>query len=201
MVSRYDCLKLLASWLDEYTITVTSRGPNAREWAFLRQNGANFHSLNLGMCLSFALGLTFAYPKRKIIALDSDGSLLLDTSSLVTVASVNPVNLLAIVFDNQSYASMGPTATAGTADLEIIAKGAGIQTTGTLRSEDEFRLSVKKSLESEGLSFFVVKAEPGKAQVDVDSRRLHGRAMKEAFVESLLRHPDYPKKLPTRGSI
>jgi len=122
-------------------------------------------------------------------------------SSPLFLELIKPANLLAIVFDNQSYASMGPTATAGTADLEKIAKGAGIQTTGTIHSEDQFKLLVKESLESQGLGFFVVKAEPGKARVDVDSRRLHGRAMKETFVESLLRHPDYPKKLPTRGSM
>ena len=33
-----------------------------------------------------------------MIAIDSDGSLLLDTSSLVTLADVNPPNLLALVF-------------------------------------------------------------------------------------------------------
>lgn len=194
MVNRFDCLTLLASWLDEYAITVTARGPNAREWAYLRPKGANFHSLNLGMCLSFALGLSLAYPKRKVVALDSDGSLLLDTSSLVTLAAVKPRNLLALVMDNQSYANMGPTATATHADLEAIAKGAGILLTGTIRSENEFKLAVQKSLADGGLSFFVVKVKPGKARLEVDSRRLHGRAMKETFVENLLRHPDYPKR-------
>ncbi len=195
MVNRYDCLTLLASWLDEHAITVTARGPNAREWAYLRPKGANFHSLNLGMCLSFALGLSLAYPKRKVVAIDSDGSLLLDTSSLVTVAGVNPPNLLALVMDNQSYADMGPTATATHADLEAIAKGAGIPVTGTIRTEDEFKRVVPKSLADGGLSFFVLKIEPGKARVEVDSRRLHGRAMKETFIENLLRHPDYPKRV------
>ena len=110
-------------------IVVTTRGPSPREWAHLRPKGANFHSLNMGMCLPFALGLSLAFPKRKVLALDSDGSLLLDTSSLVTVATVNPSNFLAIVFDNQAYADMGPTATAGVADLEKIAHGMGIKQT------------------------------------------------------------------------
>jgi len=198
MVSRFDCLKLLAGWLDEHAITVTARGPNAREWAYLRPGGANFHSLNLGMCLSFALGLSLAYPRRQVIALDSDGSLLLDTSTLVTVAAVRPANLLALVMDNQSYADMGPTATASHADLESMARGAGIQRTGTVRSEDDFTRLVQPALREKELGFFVVKAEPGKARVEVDSRRLHGRAMKEAFVEALLRHPDHPKSQTRR---
>ena len=106
MVKRFECLKLLATLLDEHALTVTSRGGSAREWAYLRPQGANFHSLNMGTCMSFAVGLALAFPKRKVIALDSDGSLLLDTSSLVTLAEVNPPNLLALVFDNQAYANM-----------------------------------------------------------------------------------------------
>ena len=127
MVKRFDCLKLLASWLDEHALTVTSRGGNAREWAHLRPAGANFHSLNMGTCMSFAIGLALAFPKRKVIAIDSDGSLLLDTSSLVTLADVNPPNLLALVFDNQAYANMGATATARGADLAKMAQGAGVK--------------------------------------------------------------------------
>jgi sulfopyruvate decarboxylase subunit beta len=127
MVKRFDCLKLLASWLDGHALTVTSRGGNAREWAHLRAQGANFHSLNMGTCMSFAIGLALAFPKRKVIAIDSDGSLLLDTSSLVTLADVNPPNLLALVFDNQAYANMGATATARAADLAKMAQGAGVK--------------------------------------------------------------------------
>ena len=195
MVKRYDCLKLLSSWTDQHMITVTSRGAHAREWAYFWKEGANFFSLNMGMCLPFALGLTLAFPKRKVIAIDSDGSLLLDTSSLVTVADVNPPNLLALVFDNQSYSHMGTTATVRGADLEKIAQGAGIKKTATVRTLEEFG-AVQEALKSPGPSFFVAKIEPGKAQVKTDSRRIHGRPMKEAFVEALLRHPDYPHPLP-----
>jgi thiamine pyrophosphate-dependent acetolactate synthase large subunit-like protein len=143
-----------------------------------------------------SLGVSLAFPKRKVLALDSDGSLLLDTSSLVTVATVNPSNFLAIVFDNQAYADMGPTATAGVADLEKIAHGAGIKQTRTVRSVEDFQESVKAGLETPGLAFFVVKVAPGKSQVRGDSRRIHGRPMKEAFIDALQRHPDYPKRVP-----
>ena len=51
----------------------------------------------MGLCIPFALGLTAAFPKRKVIALDSDGSLMVDTSSLITVADVNPPNFVVIV--------------------------------------------------------------------------------------------------------
>jgi len=191
MVNRFDCFKLLALWLDEHALTVTSRGGNAREWAHLWPRGANFHSLNMGMCLSFALGLSLAFPRRKVIAIDSDGSLLLDTSGLVTLADVNPGNLLVLVLDNQSYARMGPTATARSADLEKMAQGAGIKKTATITSIGQFEMMVKPALETSELSFFVLKSESGKTRIKVDPRLIHGRPMLENFITAVRSHPDY----------
>jgi len=193
MVKRFDCLTLLASLLDEHALTVTSRGGNAREWAHLRPEGANFHSLNMGTCMSFAVGLALAFPKRKVIAIDSDGSLLLDTSSLVTLADVNPPNLLALVFDNQSYANMGATATARSTDLAM-AQGAGVKTAATITTNEDFAAVIKPALEASELNFLVLKSESGRAQVKVDSRLIHGRPMLEHFITALLRHPDYRGK-------
>jgi sulfopyruvate decarboxylase subunit beta len=194
MVKRFDCLKLLATLLDEHALTVTSRGGNAREWAHLRPAGANFHSLNMGTCMSFAIGLALAFPKRRVIAIDSDGSLLLDTSSLVTLADVNPPNLLALVFDNQSYANMGPTATARGADLAKMAQGAGVKKATTITSNEDFATLVKPALAASELGFFVLKSESGRAHVKVDTRLIHGRPMLEHFINALLRHPDYQGK-------
>jgi sulfopyruvate decarboxylase subunit beta len=191
MVKRFDCLKLLAALLDEHALTVTSRGGNAREWAHLRPAGANFHSLNMGTCMSFAIGLALAFPKRKVIAIDSDGSLLLDTSSLVTLADVNPPNLLVLVFDNQAYANMGPTATARAADLARMARGAGVKKATTITKTEDFATLVKPALAASELAFFVLKSESGRAQVKVDTRLIHGRPMLEHFINALLRHPDY----------
>jgi sulfopyruvate decarboxylase subunit beta len=196
MVNRFDCLKLLASWLDEHALTVTSRGGNAREWAYLRPQGANFHSLNMGTCMSFALGLALAFPKQKIIAIDSDGSLLLDTSSLVTLADVNPPNFLALVFDNQSYANMGATATARCADLAQIARGAGIKKSTTISTVEDFTANVKPALAAGELSLFVLKSQSGRTKVKVDSRLIHGRPMLERFISALVLHPDYRGKAP-----
>ncbi len=191
MVKRFDCLKLLASWIDDQALTVTSLSTTAMEWSSLWKRGPNFYGLNLGLCLPFALGLSLAFPRRKVIALDSDGSLLLDTASLITIADVNPPNLLAIVFDNQCYGRMGSTATSRKADLEKIAQGAGITVTGTLQTVEEFASSVKKALDRSGLSFFVAKVEPGREPTENDYLRSDGRPMRDAFVEALRRYPDY----------
>ena len=115
--------------VDQHMLTVTSLSSNTAFWSDLRREGANFFGCNMGLCIPFALGLTAAFPKRKVIALDSDGSLMIDTSSLITVADVNPPNFVAIVMDNGSYARMGSTFTTRKTDLEKIAQGAGIANT------------------------------------------------------------------------
>ena len=182
MVKRFDCLKLLASWMDEHMLTVTSRGGNAREWAHLRPRTNTFGAV---------AGVSLAFPKRKVVAIDSDGSLLLDTSALVTVADVNPPNMLILVFDNQAYANMGATATARGADLEKMARGAGIKKTGTISTLEDFGAAVKKAMEAPELAFYVVKVLPGRERVKVDSRFIHGRPMLENFVTAVRSHPDY----------
>ena len=59
----------------------------------------------MGACIPLVLGLAAAFPKRKVIAFDSDGSLMVDSSSLITVADVSPANfeVSRLVMDNGSY--------------------------------------------------------------------------------------------------
>jgi len=130
-----------------------------------------------------------------VITIDSDGSLLLDTSGLVTLADVNPGNLLVLVLDNQSYARMGPTATARSADLEKMAQGAGIKKTATITSIGQFEMMVKPALETSELSFFVLKSESGRTRIKVDPRLIHGRPMLENFITAVRSHPDYQGNL------
>lgn len=190
MVKRYDCLRWLASYIPEDAIVAASLSSNSSMWSTLRPQGANFYGLNMGLCVPFALGLSLAFPKSKVLALESDGSLMVDSSSLITVADVNPSNLVILVFDNESYARMGSTFTSRAADLEKIAEGAGLKKTGTVQTEEEFALGIKRTFESAGLTFLVIKVEPDKERT-VGNPRFYGRPMKEAFVDAITRRPDY----------
>jgi sulfopyruvate decarboxylase subunit beta len=177
--------------VDEHTFAVTSLSTNAPFWFNVRPEGPNFFALNMGLCLPFALGLTTAFPKRKVISIDSDGSLMNDSSSLITVADVNPSNLVAFVFDNSSYAFMGSTFTARRTDLAKMAQGAGIAKSGTVRTLEEFSAAAKQAMESPGPHFIVAKVEPDAGRVAADRSRTSGRPMREWFMDAVRRHPDY----------
>jgi sulfopyruvate decarboxylase subunit beta len=190
-VKRFDCLKILASLVDEHMLAVTSLSTNTPFWFNVRPQGPNFFALNMGLCLPFALGLTVAFPKRKIIAIDSDGSLMNDSSSLITVADLNPANLVAFVMDNGSYAHMGSTFTTRKTDLAKMAQGAGIANTSTVTTVEEFSTAAKGAMESAGPTLIVAKVERDAERVSADRSRTSGRPMREWFMEALRRHPDY----------
>jgi thiamine pyrophosphate-dependent acetolactate synthase large subunit-like protein len=184
-------MQILADCLGDGALSVTSLSSNANMWRSVWQRGPAFLGMNMGLCLPFAAGLSVAFPERRVVALDSDGSLMVDPSSLILLATVNPPNLLALVFDNQAYAVMGPTATVEVTDLEKMAQGAGIRQTATLRTLDEFRDAVREAVAGSGLRFLVARVETEQERFRSAFGRMSERGMKETFVQALARLPDY----------
>lgn len=56
---------------------------------------------------SVALGVALGDPERKVLCLDSDGSLLMNFGSLATIAGMAPENLYHFVFNNGIYSITG----------------------------------------------------------------------------------------------
>ena len=188
---RYDCLAILAGCLDDQALTVTSLSTNANMWRALTPGGPSFYGMNMGLCLPFAAGLSYAFPQRKVVALDGDGSLMVDLSSLVLLATANPPNLLAVIFDNQAYAVMGPSATTDVTDLGGMARSAGIAGTATVRTLDEFREAVTEAAASGGLRLIIARVETEQERFQTAFGRMSERGMKEVFVQALSQLPDY----------
>jgi hypothetical protein len=80
---------------------------------------------------------------------------------LCTIANQAPSNLGLLIFDNGTYASGGGfhTATAGKCNLEMVAKGAGIENSITARTADEFRAALRKGLDGNRLFAIVAKIQ------------------------------------------
>jgi phosphonopyruvate decarboxylase len=83
---------------------------------------------SMGLASSIALGVSLAQPSRRVIALDGDGSLLMNLGALATIGSLRPPNLLVVVWDNEVYGTTGgqPTATASGVDLAAVARAMGL---------------------------------------------------------------------------
>src|SRR5438445_10334620 len=88
---RFDCLKALSGEAKD-ALVVSSAGATTLEWNALRPGDGNFRVRTLGLCSSIALGMALSLPQRKVIALDGDGSLLMNLCSLPTIARMQPKN-------------------------------------------------------------------------------------------------------------
>ena len=166
-MKRYDCLEALLPLVREDDLVVTNLGRVRDEWHALRPSDGNYHVFVLGLCSSVGLGLALALPHRRVIVLDSDGSLLVNLPTLTTIADQNPANIVHIVFDNQAYESAGGgrTHTANRADLARIAQGAGFENAIGVDSLETFHAAAQKAIEGGELFFIAAKVEFGSATV------------------------------------
>jgi sulfopyruvate decarboxylase subunit beta len=158
---RYECLELLAGKITDQLV-VTSQSGQRIEWSHLSKHEGNLLVGMMGCAIGVGIGLALALPHRKVVVLDSDGSVLLSLFNLATLGNLRPKNLIIYVFDNGVYSGSRisyPTATAGNTDLEAIARGAGIKKALTIRDLDTFKSAGLKALEQNELAFFVCKVD------------------------------------------
>lgn len=165
-MKRYDCLKSLASEVND-ALVVSSAGAMTLEWNSLHPNDGNLRVRTLGLCSSIALGVALGLPHRKVVALDGDGSLLMNLCSLPTIARMRPTNLVHIVFDNEVYEASGSkkTATGAGTDLVGIARAAGIKNSQWAKSVDEFAKLAAAALGGNELCFIGVKVSTERTAV------------------------------------
>src|SRR3954449_3400777 len=129
-----------------FDLWAASAGPEGR-----RQQ--NFYMLgSMGLAVPIALGVAIAQPQRKVIALEGDGSILMQLGSLATVAARAQKNLAIVIMDNGTYQITGGqlTATEQGADIVAMARGAGISQSAWAADEDDFEELIELSLREDG---------------------------------------------------
>lgn len=166
-MKRIDAISMIASKAEEKnSLIVCNIGFPSRELHNLKDRAGNFYMLgSMGLSSSIGLGLSLSVPERHVIAIDGDGSVLMNMGSLATIAHRGPENYLLVVIDNGTYGSTGdqPTATSLGTDLAAVAKGAGIQEVHTADNENELEHILKKV----NRGVLVVRVDAGNASVPV----------------------------------
>ena len=160
---RKEILQRLGPLLDDRDILVAALAGTTNECFHNLHRPANLYLVGMGMVTPVSFGLAKALPQRKIIALDTDGSLLLSPSILPVIAAYKPNNLCIVVFDNEHlYGSRGGPAsqTAHGTNLASLAKGAGIGATATIDNTDAFLAEFAKFVSERGPAVIVCKIEP-----------------------------------------
>ena len=187
MMDRKACLEILRRHITDDQIVVGAYS-TANDWIQLSDRPLDYYFFGaMGLASSHALGLALAFPERRVVVLDGDGSLLMNLGTLVTIAAVAPKNLTHFVGHNGSYEANGGLPLPNRAvDLAGIARSAGIADTRDIRDLAEFEREVVGLLTRPGPVFADLWVEQG----PIDARDYAGMYSVErrtAFREAVRR--------------
>ena len=159
-MNRRVCLEALVPHISDQLVVASVSGQWI--WGQLKKHEGNLLLGSMGNALGVGLGMALGLPRRKVIVIESDGSVLLSLFNLPTLGTLNPDNLAVFVFDNQAYSGSRisrPSATAAKTDLAAIARDAGIARAVTVRDSEAFNREMILAVKEPGLRFVVAKVE------------------------------------------
>jgi thiamine pyrophosphate-dependent acetolactate synthase large subunit-like protein len=182
VMNRFDLTKRLVAKLKHEEAVVGGIGNTNFDLWGAGHRPQNFYMLgSMGLAFPIALGVALAQPKRRIFALEGDGSLLMQLGCLSTIASQAPKNLSLIVMDNGIYQITGaqPTPAAALADIVAIAQGCGLTNSAWAADEEDFERLVDQSLSATVPTLIAVRIDdkPGVGATDRDPVQIRQRFM------------------------
>jgi thiamine pyrophosphate-dependent acetolactate synthase large subunit-like protein len=183
VMSRFDLTRRLVAKLTHGEAVIAGIGNTNFDLWSAGQRPQNFYMLgSMGLAVPIALGVALAQAQRRVIALEGDGSLLMQLGALSTIATLAPKNLAIIVMDNASYQITGAqkTATAFKTDLPAMARGAGLAQSQWAADEQDYEQLVARALTEPGpwLIAARIDQEPGVGTTDRDPARIRDRFMR-----------------------
>jgi len=189
VMNRFDLTsRLLARLKNEEAVVGGIGNTNFDLWA-AGHRPQNFYMLgSMGLAFPIALGVALAQPKRRVFALEGDGSLLMQLGSLSTIAALAPKNLTMVVMDNGIYQITGgqPTPAASVTDIVAVAMASGIASSAWAADEEDFERLIEQSMTAQAPSLIGVRIDdkPGvgttrRDPVQIRERFMHGMGVRQ----------------------
>jgi phosphonopyruvate decarboxylase len=164
---REDALNTLLSAFSSDDIVVSTTGKTSREVFELRQqrgeSASDFLTVGgMGHTSSIAMGVALAAPKRRVIAIDGDGSMLMHLGALPIIGNHSSNNLIHIVLNNQCHESVGGQPTvAGEIDIQKLAIASGYNAYFCASEQDSITDIWTNIEPNSGPVFFEIKIAKG----------------------------------------
>jgi thiamine pyrophosphate-dependent acetolactate synthase large subunit-like protein len=168
VMNRFDLTKRLVTKLKREEAVIGGGGNTNFDLWSAGHRPQNFYMLgSMGLAFPIALGVALAQPQRRVIALEGDGSLLMQLGCLSTIASLKPKNLSLIVMDNGIYQITG-------------AQGCGIANSAWAADEEDFERLVDQSLAATAPTLIALRIDdkPGVGTTDRDPVQIRERFMR-----------------------
>ncbi|MFA4861271.1 sulfopyruvate decarboxylase subunit beta [Methanoregula sp.] len=184
-LTRFDAIRAVTNLVAD-EILVSNIGVPSKELYAARDRSENFYMLgSYTLASAIGLGIASVRPDRRVIVLDGDGSLL-GSSILPVIAAAAPRNLTVIGLDNGVFGSTGsqPRPGCDTADLRLMAAGAGFEQTATVHEPWELETALRASART-GPSFIHLRILPGNSAVP--NIPISPVQIRDRFMETLAR--------------
>jgi len=163
MLSKDELLKPLAGLrTDQVVVTCMSV---TRPWGRISDHDLDFASADsaMGHTADLALGIALAQPRRRVICLNGDGSMLMSLGTLASIVEADPKNLVLFVLENGAYEITGnqPIPGAGRIDFGGLARAAGFPRVYDLAWASDYESVLPGLLSKEGPIFVSVQVQRG----------------------------------------
>jgi len=161
--TRRETLSIISKCVGQDTAILATTGKTGRELFEVSDNSRHLYMVgSMGCISSLALGLAMSQPRRKVVAIDGDGSLIMRMGSMATNAYYQPSNLLHILLDNNTHDSTGGQATVShNIDFADQATAVGYTRTKQLHNLRELEQALKDWNSYSGLTFLHLKIAKG----------------------------------------
>ncbi|MDA0361580.1 MAG: sulfopyruvate decarboxylase subunit beta [Proteobacteria bacterium] len=185
---RAEILKELIPIISDQLV-VCNIGLPSQELHMIDDQPSNFYMLGtMGLASSIGLGLALAQ-KKKVIAIDGDGSVLTNLGTLPTIANNVANNFILLIIDNGSYGSTGdqPTYAGKKTSLTEVAKACGCENVVECQAEDTLTV-MRSALAGNKMTVIVCKCESGNIKVPVitmDPVVIKDRFIKEVSIDNV----------------
>ena len=189
MIKNIDACRVIEQNRGDAVVVTTMGAGNPRfGWPTVTHNEALDVPIlgAMGKASSVALGLALAQPRRKVIVLDGDGSLVMNLGTLATISDKAPPNLYHFVFENGCYAVTGgqPVPGEGKLSFKDMALSAGYAAAYDFDDLEELASNVGLILEEKGPVLVNLRVEPEVENTPVQFRQRPRRNTRGAFQEA-----------------
>ena len=180
---RKEAMKIILEGIGEEPI-ISANGFISRDLFELKEKKSNFYMIgSMGLASSIGLGVALKNPKKRIFVFDGDGNILMNLGSLTTIGSLQPKNLIHIIFDNGSHESTGGQPTISSKiEISNIAKNCNYEIF-TTNKKSNLRYILKKIQKIRKPVMVLIKINNSNNR----SKRISfsGNEIKNRFMESL----------------
>lgn len=164
-MNREDAIKIIVDNIPLESFVISTTGMTSRELYEYRESKSQMHDNDfltvgsMGHASMIALGISLENPKKKIVCIDGDGSVLMHMGNLALTGQSNGLNFTHIMINNGAHDSVGGQPTlAFKVDIPSIATYCGYKNTFTTDSKKELKEILSTIKEK---SFIEIKVNKG----------------------------------------